>query len=240
MASTLQRSIVWLGVGLIIVPALGLSGCAGSYSAEETAAQTATVAAMMVPTATPSPQVTSPPTQEVTLPPTREPAPFSTASPPADSEPVAQDLSIGTEPGQLPPDFSLVDAAGQQIRLRDLKGQPTVVIFWASWCSHCQKEMPLLQAMYEEYSDQGLAVVGVNVPGLGGETKGAALAFMADKDITFPVVFDEQGSAYSDYQIRGVPNLFFIDRDGVLVLNQPGAMERDRLEQHIKRIVEEG
>jgi cytochrome c-type biogenesis protein len=94
--------------------------------------------------------------------------------------------------------------------------------------------------MYEDYGEQGLQVVGVNVPGLGGDTKEAVLEYVEQAEITFPVVFDEQGRAYNEYRVRGVPNLFFVDREGLLVQNQPGAMEQPQMEELIKRLVEEG
>ena len=59
-------------------------------------------------------------------------------------------------PGQRPPspqigfpapDFALSDLAGQTVRLADLRGQPLVLNFWATWCPPCRAEMPALQSI---------------------------------------------------------------------------------------------
>ena len=234
----LKRPFVFrMGVGLLALM-LVLTGCVGEWTPEESAAITATVSSYMVPTKTPNPDATVPPTPEPapTQSPTEPPTPVSVAP----TKPPESNIPVGTETGQLSPDFSLNDGAGQPVTLSALRGQPVVIIFWASWCVHCEKEMPLLQAMYEKYGDQGLQVVGVNVPGLGGDTVDKALAFVADKGISFPVVFDQAGQTYGEYGVNGVPNLFFIDRDGVMVTNYPGAMNAELLEDQIKQLVEEG
>ena len=228
--------VLRMGVSLLVL-VLVLTGCVGEWTPEESVAKTATASAYMVPTKTPNPDATVPPTPEPS--PTQAPAsPTPVAAAPTTAP--ASDIPIGTQPGQLSPDFSLNDTSGQPLTLSGLRGQPVVVVFWASWCTHCAKEMPLLQAMYEEYGDQGLQVVGVNVPGLGGDTPEKALAFVAEKGIAFPVVFDQGAQTYGDYQVNGVPNLFFVDSDGVVVATYPGAMEADLLENQIKQLVEEG
>jgi peroxiredoxin len=223
-----------MGVGLLAL-VLVLTGCVGEWTPEESAAATATVSAYMVPTRTPDPEATVPPTPEPS--PTQSPADTPA---PAPTKPPESNVPVGTQTGQLSPDFSLTDVSGQPVTLSALRGQPVVVIFWASWCTHCEKEMPLMQTMYEKYGDQGLQVVGVNVPGLGGDTVENAKAFVADKGISFPIVFDQAGQTYGAYEVNGVPNLFFIDSEGVMVTNYPGAMDAERLEAQIKQLVEEG
>lgn len=222
----------------LVALALALTGCVGEWSPEEAAARTATAAAYLVPTKASDLSTEAPPT------PTSEPQPTEASSPtPVSVQPQASpatDLAVGVQAGQLSPDFVLNDTTGQVIALNSLRGQPVAVIFWASWCPHCQNEMPLMQDMYDKYADQGLAVIGVNVPGLGGDTKDQALAFIDKHDITFPVVFDEGGSVYQQYQVQGVPNLFFIDRNGVVVANYPGAMDAQRLEDQVLQLLEEG
>jgi peroxiredoxin len=219
-----------VGVGLLAL-VLILTGCVGQYTPEEAAAKTATISAYKVPTKTPNPETPVPQ-------PTKAGTPTPVSASPQDS-PVA-DLPTGTQPGQLSPDFTLKNEAGQPLSLSSLRGQPVVVAFWASWCPHCQEEMPLLQEMHEQYAGQGLQVVGISVPGLSGETQEKAVAWVKANDITFPIVFDEDGRTYTEYQVQGVPNLFFIDRDGVVVANYPGAMAADRLENQIKQLLEEG
>lgn len=236
--AVLQRPFVLrMGLGLLALM-LVLTGCVGEWTPDESAAITATVSSYIVPTRTPDPDATVAPTPEPA--PTQAPTEPATPASVAPTKPPASNIPVGTETGQMSPDFSLSDVSGQPVTLSELRGQPVVVIFWASWCTHCEKEMPLMQDMYEKYGDQGLQVVGVNVPGLGGDTIEKAKAFVAQKGLSFPVVFDQAGQTYGAYGVNGVPNLFFIDKDGVMVAAYPGAMDAERLEAQIKQLVEEG
>ena len=54
------------------------------------------------------------------------------------------------------------------------------------------------------------------------------------------MVFDQGASAYNDYRVNGVPNLFFVGSDGLMVATYPGAMPADQLETQIKQLLEEG
>lgn len=230
-----RLAIARVGLSLLAM-LLILTGCVGQWTPEESAARTATVSAYQVPTKVPGKSTKEPPAPEPQ--PTKANTPTPVSAAPQESS--AADLPVGVQIGQRSPDFALKDAAGQELNLSSLQGQPVAVIFWASWCPHCEKEMPLMQSMYEQYGDQGLAVIGVNVPGLGGDTKDKAQAFVAEKGITFPVLFDEGGRVYQEYRVSGVPNLIFIDREGVVVSNYPGAMEAELLEEQIRQLVEEG
>ena len=98
------RSIALLLIAGILTVGTGLAGCVGSYTPEESAARTATVAAVLVPTAAP--------TLDATPAPTPEPESMSTAVPVSDSDSDTEVIAVGTQVGQLPPDFALADVAG--------------------------------------------------------------------------------------------------------------------------------
>jgi peroxiredoxin len=151
---------------------------------------------------------------------------------------LVKSLPEGTQPGYLALDFTLPDAEGQDVSLADYRGKPVVMIFWASWCPYCRKEMPLLENLYQEHADQGLVVLGVNLLGSKGETQERALAFAEDNNLTFPILFDVDGEVFRHYRGRGVPNLLFVDRQGVIVANHPGAVGAQDLEALIQQLVE--
>src|SRR5581483_7895462 len=60
-------------------------------------------------------------------------------------------------------DFNLPRFDGGTLRLADLKGQPVMINFWASWCVPCREEAPILQQTWEEYRDKGVVFVGVDI-----------------------------------------------------------------------------
>ena len=120
------------------------------------------------------------------------------------------------EAGAIAPPFSveLFDGygweEGQVASLDDLKGNVVVLNFWASWCIECRVEADLLEQTWQRYRDQGVVFLGVAY--VDAEHK--SLAYLEEFDITYPNGAD-LGSAISNaYKITGVPETFFIGRDG--------------------------
>ena len=66
------------------------------------------------------------------------------------------------EQGDLVPDIKLKDASGKKIGLSELNGELNVIIFWASWCPHCIRELPKLQELYNQM-DGKLGVYAISV-----------------------------------------------------------------------------
>jgi len=59
--------------------------------------------------------------------------------------------------------LTLPDASGQPTSLADLRGRPTVVNFWATWCPPCVEEMPELSGMATEFRERGVRIVGIGI-----------------------------------------------------------------------------
>lgn len=129
------------------------------------------------------------------------------------------------------PDFVLTTFDGETLRISDLRGRPVILNFWASWCIECDKEMALLEATHRRYDGE---VVFVGVDYLDTEAKGRA--YLAQYDITYPNVPDRGGQVSADYRIRGVPETFFIDRDGLIQGVQIGPLDQPTLEGWIARL----
>ena len=51
---------------------------------------------------------------------------------------------------QFPPDFTVLDSSGKEVKLSDFRGKPTAVNFWATWCGYCVKEMPAFEEVYRQ------------------------------------------------------------------------------------------
>ena len=67
--------------------------------------------------------------------------------------------------GHAAPDFTLTpwdSTSGQTIRLSSLKGKPVVLNFWASWCTPCNAETPLLQTTWQHYQAEGVTFIGID------------------------------------------------------------------------------
>lgn len=156
-------------------------------------------------------------------------APTTSASPPV---PEAGLGALDSRPpvvGKPAPDFALRRSDGTTVKLSDLRGKVVFVNFWASWCVPCRKELPDIQAIYDEKKDVGLEVLAVNWK----EDAETATGFFTARNLTLPLLFDGSGAVYDQYKLQGLPDSFFIDREGNIAALQYGAVTetniRDRL-----------
>ena len=132
--------------------------------------------------------------------------------------------------GQPAPDFALHSLDGQVVRLSDFRGRPVLVNFWATWCGPCRAEMPDLQAVYAEQKDS-LVILAVNVEGMAPDlARGLARDFRDELGLTFPILLDSpNGDVFHQYKLKGLPDSFFIDREGILREVVFGPMSRETI-----------
>ncbi len=137
-----------------------------------------------------------------------------------------QTLAIGAAlaRGETPPvpDITLPALDGPPLSLSGLRGHPVILNFWASWCIPCRDEAPLLEGTWQEIRSRGLIVLGVDTQDL----EGPARAFVKQFRITYRNVRDPDGSVGRLFGTTGVPETFFIDRDGRIRGKFPGAEVR--------------
>ncbi len=147
-------------------------------------------------------------------------------------------LIPGPQPGFLAPDFTLQTLDGELVTLSELRGQPVLVNMWASWCTPCKYEMPAIQEVYEEYSDQGFIVLAVNLT--KKDVLSSVEVFVEEHGLTFPILLDQDGRVEDAYQLRGLPTSFFIDGDGIIqsvVIGGP--ITEEVLRERVEQIMEE-
>lgn len=126
----------------------------------------------------------------------------------------SSEQSASPRVGFLAPDFTLELLDGGEMTLSDFRGQVVLVNLWASWCLPCRTEMPAIETVYQEYRDRGFVVLGVNTTNQDSEQD--ARAFLQEVGVTFPILLDRNGEVSREYQLRGLPTSFFIDRNGVI------------------------
>ena len=134
--------------------------------------------------------------------------------------------------GSLAPDFQLQNLDGQAVSLNDLRGKPVMVNFWATWCGPCRDEMPLIQEIFEdkEWSDKGLVILAVDI----GESLSTVKEFVESYGLSFQVLLDSEQGVAKNYNIRGIPATFFIDKDGIIQDMQIGAFtSKAEIEQRL-------
>ena len=118
-------------------------------------------------------------------------------------------------------DFSLIDLNGQMHRLSDYVGKVVLVSFWATWCPECLFEMPSLQALSTALPNQEFIFLAVNV----GEKRNLVRLFADRKNITFPILLDQDLEVYKKWPVLGVPTSFVINQQGKVMYSVIGATE---------------
>jgi peroxiredoxin len=111
------------------------------------------------------------------------------------------------------PDFTLNDAAGHTVHLRDLRGKVVVIDFWQSECPSSRAEMPYLQQLHDQYSEKDLAVLGLNI----GEDAHQITEFATDSVYTFPLLVGADAEITGKYSVTVYPMTFVIDRTGKII-----------------------
>ena len=109
-------------------------------------------------------------------------------------------------------DFTLTDLDGRAWTLQSLHGKVVLVNFWATWCPPCRKEMPDLEALYNQFKDQGFVVLAIS-----DEDKAKVQSFIAAHHTTYPILLDPGRKVNELFQVEGIPKSFVYNRDGRLV-----------------------
>lgn len=135
--------------------------------------------------------------------------------------------------GALAPDFTLTNTKGQSLTLNNYLGQPVLINFWATWCGPCRTEMPAIEAAYQKYKSEGLAVLAVD----SDESEQEVIDFGNSLNLTFDLLLDPGNSVNDLYRIRAYPSSFFIGRDGMVVALQIGTMSEAQLAENLAKIL---
>ena len=157
------------------------------------------------------------------------------ALPPPSSENTQSDTdnsnsdASSSEPEKIKaPDFTVVDADGNSVKLSELFGKPIVLNFWASWCPPCKDEMPDFDKVYTEMGDD-IVFAMVNMVDGQRETLEKGEKFITDNEFTFPVYYDTEQDAAMTYSVSSLPTTYFIDKDGYIVTAAQGGIDEETL-----------
>lgn len=119
------------------------------------------------------------------------------------------------------PDFSITTFDGETFSLAEKRGQVVVVNFWASWCIPCRDEAPTLERAWQKYKGRGVVFVGVDYV----DSEREAQAFVKEFNITYPNGPDLGTDISRRYHMQGVPETYFVGKDGQLYGNHIGPID---------------
>jgi cytochrome c biogenesis protein CcmG, thiol:disulfide interchange protein DsbE len=150
----------------------------------------------------------------------------------------------GLQVGTNAPDFALQDVVnGKKVRLSDYLGHPVIIFFLVGdgEFQFCNYEAVEIQRIYEEYQDNGLVVLGVNLGGFSiGESGGMkqGVAYRKALGLTYPVLNDWQAKVFQLYEGDAYPINYFIDEQGVITAYYRGAMDYSMINIHLRTMLD--
>jgi peroxiredoxin len=139
---------------------------------------------------------------------------------------------VAPETDAIAPDFKLLNIEGEEVHLSQLRGQPILINFWATWCAPCRLEMPAMQNRFDRFAREDLQILAVNFD----EPLEDVQAFADELNLTFEVLLDPGGAIQRAYRIRGYPTSFFLDRNGIIRVLHIGVMTEGQLDDYLEEI----
>ncbi|MGE5809715.1 MAG: peroxiredoxin family protein [Nitrospirota bacterium] len=135
--------------------------------------------------------------------------------------------------GSTAKDFTLPDLNGNKVKLSDYKGKVVLLEFWATWCPPCRASIPGIEKLHETYKNKGLAVLAVSLDEGGWDT---VKSFVQKNGITYLVLRGNEEVA-EKYQVRTIPLILILDKDGKISKRYLGFGNEEDLEKDIKAVL---
>ena len=132
------------------------------------------------------------------------------------------------------PDIFLDDIDGNTHNLKDYKGKTMLITFWATWCGYCRQEIVHLEELYQNNDD--VEIVSILV--ITSETEEEIRKYIADNQISFPVLIDVNGEISVKFGVNGFPMNFVVSKDYEMIGYIPGYQPLEMLERVINDVNE--
>src|SRR5438270_12691844 len=140
--------------------------------------------------------------------------------------------------GKPAPAFALKDLDGSPVSLSGLKGHPTLITFWATWCVPCRDELPLIRDEYLAHHTEGLEVVAID---WGDESADTVRRFWTGLKLQPAPYLDPDGRAATAYGVTlsstGLPGSILVARDGTVSSYEPFPLTKEFLDPALTKIL---
>ncbi len=134
---------------------------------------------------------------------------------------------VGTNVGNLAPDFTLSSTTKETVTLSDYRGKRVMVNFWGTWCPPCRAEMPDMEKFYQE---NDVEILAVNLTPTESNVSDVT-DFIDEFGLSFQVLLDEELTVSSRYGIQPVPTSFMVDSNGIVQYVALGAVNYEQMVQ---------
>jgi cytochrome c biogenesis protein CcmG/thiol:disulfide interchange protein DsbE len=144
-------------------------------------------------------------------------------------------VQAGPVASGMAPDFTLTSFDGRTVTLSELRGQVVIINFWASWCPPCREEAAYLEQTWRKYEGKGVIFIGVDWV----DTEKEALAYIDEFDLTYFNGPDIGTRIAQAYNIQGVPETFYVAKNGELRGVHIGPLKSPELDEKIEEFLAE-
>lgn len=131
--------------------------------------------------------------------------------------------------GAQAPDFTADTVDGGSVSVGGGSSDATMLVFFATWCPHCQEEAPIISDLENEYDDLKIVMVGID----GQDNPEKVREFVQRYDIQSPAVYDT--SLGARYQVSGYPTVYVLDGSGKIVGANTGEAPKEAYEEWIQK-----
>jgi len=135
-------------------------------------------------------------------------------------------------------DLILTTITGERIALKDLRGKPVIVTFWATDCPSCITEIPHLLELYRRYHPHGLELIAIN---MYYDPPSHVVSMARLKQLPYPVVLDLTAQHAHDFgDVQLTPSTFLIAPDGAIAVHKTGMFDLADMKSRITHYLEKG
>ncbi|MCO0599880.1 thiol-disulfide oxidoreductase ResA [Peribacillus butanolivorans] len=146
---------------------------------------------------------------------------------------IIKNEAVTIDQSNLAPDFTLQDLKGNEVKLSDYRGKGVILNFWATYCPPCEKEMPYLNKVYQEYEDKGIEILAVNAQ----EPRIIVSPFVLEKKLSFSILLDRTGEAIEQYKVNNLPVTYLINEDGEITQTISGELTEKKVRSYVESII---
>jgi cytochrome c-type biogenesis protein len=133
------------------------------------------------------------------------------------------------------PLFSWYTENGQKSSITEYKGKIIIINFWATWCSPCRNEIPVLVKIYHQYKERGLVMLGIC---LDQDISLSDLAsFVGEHEINYQVIFDNGMLESAFGGISAIPTTFVVSKDLKILNKYVGEMDEERMNKLLEGLL---
>jgi peroxiredoxin len=142
-----------------------------------------------------------------------------------------QDQAQATSVGKQAPEFTLTSVGGKEVKLSDLQGKVVLLDFWATWCTPCRSEMPIIELLHRQFKDKGLVVLGVD-----DEDASTQNDFLEKSGFSFVSLVEARKQVSNQFHVGGIPTTVLIDQQGTIKAFDVGETSFESLRDNLRKI----